>query len=114
MVAEEMNNQLAHIENRLINHMNIKTLEIVTRIDTMLQSATAHTDREIKKVVNEAFPDGPLYRHKDFHDGRIKQAEREDKIKTDVYAWLVKGGFALIGAMLLLGFVEWFKRELIK
>lgn len=114
MVSEEIAGQLADHESRLIQHINAKTLEVVSKIDVLLQAATLHTDREIKKVVDQAFPEGPLYRHRDFHDGRIKQAERDDKIKTDVYSWFIKGGMTLLGAMLLLGFVEWFKRELTK
>ncbi len=118
MVAEEMNNQLSHVETRMIHHVNTKTLEIVTKIDAMLQAATEHTDREIKRVIDEAFPEGPLYRHKDFHDGRIKQAareaEREEKIKTDLYSWVIKGALMTVGGMILLGFFEWLKRELNK
>lgn len=118
MVVEEMGKQLSELENRLIRHINAKSLEVISKIDSLLQSATRHTDREIARVVEEAFPPGPLYRHRDFHDGRIKKAERDaergEKIKTDLYSWAIKGALLTIGGMILLGFFEWFKRELNK
>lgn len=118
MAAEEMGKQLSELENRLVRHINAKSLEVITKIDSLLQSATDHTDREIARVVEEAFPPGPLYRHRDFHVWRIEQAKREadrdEKIKTDLYSWAIRGALMTIGGMILLGFLEWLKRELNK
>lgn len=118
MVAEEMGEQLSELENRLVRHINAKSLEIIAKIDSTLTACTQHTDREIKRLTDEAFPAGPLYRHRDFHVGRIEQAKREadrgEKIKTDLYSWAIRGALMTIGGMILLGFLEWLKRELNK
>lgn len=118
MVAEELDHRLAETESRLIQHFNAKCLEIstalMTKMDSVANHAVVHTDAEIRKLRDEAFPEGPLYRHKDFHDGRIKQAQRDDQIKTDLYSWLLRGAIGLVGAMVLLGFIEWLKREMNK
>ena len=120
-IDEALHERLPATESALISHINQKNAELATsitalslRMDSVLEAAQQDTSRQIKAMRDEAFPDGPLYRHKDFHDGRIKQAEREDRIKTDLYSWLLRGGLSLLLAMLLLGFVEWLKRELSK
>ena len=118
---EALDQRLPHTESALIAHANAKTAEVLAavntlnaKIDGVLEASRQETARQIKVLRDEAFPDGPLYRHKDFHDGRIRQAERDDKIRTDLTAWAWKGVLTVVGAMLLLGFIEWFKRELNK
>ena len=120
-VDEALDERLPTTESILIAHINAKNAELAAaittlsiKVDSALQAARLDTERQIKALRDEAFPDGPLYRHKDFHDGRIKQAEKEDRIKADLLSWAIKGGLGLVGAMVLLGFIEWLKREITK
>jgi hypothetical protein len=111
MVAEELDERLAQTETKLINHMNLKMgqfeLSVTSSLKTIVEEA-------IDKHIDDAFPDGPLHRHKDHHQKLIDNAESGKKIKLDLQIWAARGVLLFIFSLLLLGGKEWLLRELAK
>jgi hypothetical protein len=111
MVSEEMDRLLAQTETNLMNHMNQKMgqfeLSVISSIKKVVEEA-------IDKHIDDAFPDGPLHRHKDHHQRLIDNAESGRKIRLDLQIWALRGAIAFVGVLLFLGAKEWLIRELAK
>lgn len=111
MVSEEMDRLLAQTETNLMNHMNQKMgqfeLSVISSIKKVVEEA-------IDKHIDDAFPDGPLHRHKDHHQRLIDNAESGRKIRLDLQIWALRGVIAFVGVLLFLGAKEWLIRELAK
>ena len=111
MVAEGLDERLAQMETNFYNHVNLKVgqleLSLTSNIKQIVEDA-------IDKHIDDAFPDGPLHRHKDHHQKLIDNAESGKKIKLDLQIWAARGVLLFIFSLLLLGGKEWLLRELAK
>jgi len=111
MVAEELDVRLASFETNLMNHINVKFSQFELSTTSKLTQAV---NEAIDKHIDDAFPSGPLHRHKDHHQRLIESAESGKKIKLDVQIWLIRGAITFVGLLLFLGAKEWLLRELAK
>lgn len=122
MVTESVNERIAETETRIINHVNHSNAQfqlafntsIAKSLEDMQKSINQHIDNSVNKLVKDAFPEGPIYKHKEFHESRIKNAENSDKIRTDLMSWAFKGVIGLVIFLIGIGALEWLKREMSK
>lgn len=111
MVAEELDDRLAQTETNLMNHMNHKMGQFELSVIASLKQVV---EEAIDKHIDDAFPDGPLHRHKDHHQRLIENAESGKKIRLDLQIWALRGLIAFVGFLLFIGAKEWLLRELAK
>jgi hypothetical protein len=122
MVTESVDERVAQAEDRIINHVNqanaqaqaSMTLALTRAMDDIKQSMHAHVDSKIADLTHSAFPEGPIYKHREFHESRIRNAENNERIKGDLMSWAFKGVIGLFLILVGSGALEWLKRELSK
>ncbi len=107
MVAEELDIRLATTETNLINHINMR----MGQLDLSLSSKITEA---IGKHVEEAFPPGPLHKHKEQHQRHIDAAANSKRIWMDIQLWAIRGVLVFVAGLLFLGGKEWLLRELAK
>lgn len=111
MVAEELDARLSTTESNLINHINIKMGQFEM---SMTSKMTEIVNDAIDKHIDDAFPPGPLHKHKEQHQKHIDAAENGKKIKLDIQIWAIRGGLGILFLLVGLGAKEWLLRELAK
>lgn len=111
MVAEEIDERFASFETKLLQHLNVKFGQFEL---SMGQKITQAVDAGISKHVEEAFPPGPLHKHKEQHQKHIDAAANSRRIWQDIQLWAARGIILFIGGLLFLGGKEWLVRELAK
>ena len=111
MVAEELDTRLAETETNLINHINVKMGQFEV---SMASKITEIVNSAIDKHIEEAFPPGPLHKHKDQHQKYIDAAGFWKKVVQDLQMWALRGILLFFFGILLLGAKEWLVRELAK
>lgn len=99
MIREAIDQRIGETEERLKDHMDEKI-------------------NEIRKIfsdhVSDAFPAGPLVMHRAYHEKRIKSSEATERIKTDLFGWIIKGAIGVVFVLVGMGALEWLKREISK
>lgn len=111
MVAEELDERLAQMETNFYNHVNLKVGQLELSLTSSIKQIV---EDAIDKHIDDAFPDGPLHRHKDHHQKLIDNAESGKRIRLDIQIWLIRGAIGFVGLLLFLGAKEWLLRELAK
>lgn len=111
MVAEELDVRLAAMETNLINHINIKMGQFEV---SMTSKMTQIVNEAIDRHIDDAFPPGPLHKHKEQHQKHIDAAANSKRIWQDVQLWAVRGIILFVLGLLALGAKEWLLRELAK
>lgn len=109
MVAEELDIRLASFETNLMNHINVKFGQFELSTTSKLTQAV---NEAIDKHIEDAFPPGPLHRHKEQHQKHIDAAANTKRIWLDVQLWAIRGVLAFVLLLLGLGAKEWMLREL--
>ena len=99
MIEEALEERISKMESRMLAHMDLK----------FGQFHKLFTDH-----VEEAFPPGPLLKHRMDHEGRIRAAATREKIRDDLWAWGIKGAVGLMLFLFAMGALEWIKREISK
>lgn len=69
-------------------------------------------DEKFDKFVQETFPEGPLHKHKEYHESKIDSAETAKKIKTDLIGWAVKGILTIIITLVGWGALDYLGKAL--
>lgn len=69
-------------------------------------------DEKFDSFTNEAFPEGPLHKHKEYHENKIDSAETAKKIKTDLIGWAVKGVVTIMLALMGWGALDYLGKAL--
>ena len=96
--------------------------EIVTpRLEAIQDSVNNKIDAALedfkvilKGHVDETFPDGPLIKHREYHENKVKAAKTTEQLKADLVGWVIKGGIAVFFLLISVGAMEILKRELAK
>lgn len=109
MVAEELDVRLAAFETNLMNHINVKFGQFELSTTSKLTQAV---NEAIDKHIDDAFPPGPLHKHKEQHQKHIDAAEAGKKIKMDIQIWAIRGIIIFFLALVGIGAKEWLLREL--
>lgn len=111
MVAEEIDVKFASFETNLLQHLNTKFGQFELSMGNKITQAV---NEAITKHVDEAFPPGPLHKHKEQHQKHIDAAANTRRIIQDIQLWAVRGVVTAMFVLLLLGAKEWWARELAK
>lgn len=86
-------------------------------LEAMKAEILAEVDRQnksLKAYVDSAFPNGSALDHKRYHDGLIKSAEKWDKIWTDIFTTIAKGGLWLLVGFVGVAVWQKFVSEIVK
>lgn len=97
LIEEAVDERIAKMEDKLMLHINQRTSDIHVMMQTH---------------ISEAFPHGPLHKHREYHQGKIESAELAGKIKSDILGWVAKGVLAFVMGLLFLGAKDWMQKEL--
>ena len=84
--------------------------EVGEKLDTALEDFR----KILKGHVDETFPEGPLVKHKEYHENKVKAAKSAEQLKADLFGWVIKGGIAIFFVLVTTGAIEVLKRELAK
>lgn len=86
MVAEEIDVRFAAFETNLLQHLNVKFGQFEL---SMGKKITQAVDAGISKHIDEAFPPGPLHKHKEQHQKHIDAPTSPVPSPADVERWAV-------------------------
>jgi hypothetical protein len=84
--------------------------EVSEKLDTALADFRAI----LKGHVDETFPEGPLVKHREYHENKVKAAKSAEQLKSELVGWIIKGGIAIFFVLVTTGAIEVLKRELAK
>lgn len=69
-------------------------------------------DEKFGSFQEDAFPPGPLHKHKEYHESKIDSAETAKKIKNDLIGWAVKGIVTIMLALMGWGALDYLGKAL--
>jgi hypothetical protein len=88
---------------RRVNSIQALEDRMLGRIEEVRTEILEHFDRglsDLKEHVDSAYPENDPVEHKKYHEGLIRTSEKWEKIWTDIFTTIAKGGLWLLLAFI--------------
>jgi len=114
LVHETINDIVTPRLDDIQESVNSRVENLQASVTTKIDTALVEFKEILKGHVTETFPEGPLLKHKEYHENKVKAAKTAEQLKADLMGWVIKGGIAVIFLLISVGAIEMLKRELAK